>query len=364
MKKLTTMFLLTLICLSSWTQTLFDGVTLVDGSALGSENGNILIDGTLDAATGDEVLLSVTGVINKATSGNVIGLFLDLTETAVPGTHNAIQIDVDASTVLSIGNSGSIISVGYLTVGTATPTTDRHKLQGDTDFTRTDGIRLLNIASASAKVTFNPDNTNLGDVQFRGDTKNNLIYVDVSADLVGMGTTSPSAQLDIQGTMDTVQLQVDAFSGQTANIVEIEDGAGGALLTVEPDGDFLFGGPSGSATGIKTATTELTNISGTTVTATDLVPAGSVVLGVVVRVTEAITGASAFDVGDGSDADAWGDDIAIALDTVTTGADFTLVTVPVYGAATSIVLTSVTSDFTDGGVRIVVSYIDFTGPTS
>ena len=86
--------------------------------------------------------------------------------------------------------------------------------------------------------------------------------------------------------------------------------------------------------------------------------------GVTLRVTTTITGSTSFTVGDGSDVDAWGTGITQIAGDNTTGADFTIVTVPIYAAVTSVVLTSTGGSFTAGAVRLTVHYMDFTAATS
>jgi len=124
---------------------------------------------------------------------------------------------------------------------------------------------------------------------------------------------------------------------------------------------------NGQALTMKAATTTKTAMSGATVTATNLIPAGSMVIGITVRVTTLITGATTFDIGDGTDVDRWGAAIALAAGTTTTIANFTQDTDngPIYfPSATSVVLTANGSNFTAGAVRITVHYIDLTAPTS
>lgn len=124
-------------------------------------------------------------------------------------------------------------------------------------------------------------------------------------------------------------------------------------------------GDNGQAVTIgKAATTLLTGMSGATVTATNLIPAGSLVLGVTCRVTTLITGASSFDVGDGTTVDNWGNNIALTSGTTTSIADFTAASPDFYTASTSVVLTAVTSNFTAGAVRVTVHYITLTPPAS
>lgn len=104
--------------------------------------------------------------------------------------------------------------------------------------------------------------------------------------------------------------------------------------------------------------------SGATVTASNLIPANSIVLGITCRVTGTISGASSFSVGDGTDADRWGAGIAVAPGTTTNVSDFTIASPVYYGAANNVVLTAAGSDFTGGQVRITVHYVQLTPATS
>lgn len=121
---------------------------------------------------------------------------------------------------------------------------------------------------------------------------------------------------------------------------------------------------SGQRTSITHAISTVSGMSGATVTATNLIPAGSVVLGVTIRVTTAITGATSFEIGDGTDADRWGTAIAVASGTTTTNANTTITSVPIYAAATSVVLTANGGNFASGAVKITVHYIPLVAATS
>lgn len=91
-----------------------------------------------------------------------------------------------------------------------------------------------------------------------------------------------------------------------------------------------------------------------------VIPAGVLVLAVLIRVTTAVTGATDFDVGDGTDVDKWGAAIAIALGTTTDGEDFTALTPTFYTGATNVVLTANGGAFAGGVVKVTAFYIDFT----
>jgi hypothetical protein len=123
-------------------------------------------------------------------------------------------------------------------------------------------------------------------------------------------------------------------------------------------------GSNGQSLNLMEATTTKTGMSGATVTATNLIPAGSLVLAVTLRVTTTITGATTFTIGDGTTANRWGTGIALAAGTTTTLADAVTATPAIYPTATSVVLTATGSNFTAGAVRISVFYYSVTAPTS
>lgn len=122
---------------------------------------------------------------------------------------------------------------------------------------------------------------------------------------------------------------------------------------------------NGQTMNVKVATTSIATTSGATQTATNLIPAGCFYLGVTIRVTTAVTGATSIDIGDGSDADRWGDNIAVALNTTTTMASATATgSGERQATALSVVLTANGSNFTGGAVRVTVYYLDLTAATS
>jgi len=105
-------------------------------------------------------------------------------------------------------------------------------------------------------------------------------------------------------------------------------------------------------------------LSGAAVNLTSLIPAGAFVLGVTVRVTTAITGATSFSVGDGVTATRWGTTVGIALGTTTSGTNFAATSPSYFPTATNVVLTANGGSFTGGVVRATVHYLTFGGPTS
>lgn len=168
---------------------------------------------------------------------------------------------------------------------------------------------------------------------------------------LGTGTGTPS-----QWIVQTPSVVASGSGVQTYVNRLVIDSAGAAISSAD----------NGQASNVKHATDSQT-LSGATYTFTNLIPAGSIVVGVTIRVTTLITasgGGASFSIGDGSDVDRWGTGIAFAANTTTTGADFTIATVPHYAAATSVVLTVDVGAFTGGVVRATVHYLSLTAATS
>jgi hypothetical protein len=109
---------------------------------------------------------------------------------------------------------------------------------------------------------------------------------------------------------------------------------------------------------IKTKAVTLATSSGASVaTTTGFIPDGAVLVGLTTRVSTAITGATGYDIGDGSDADRWGANIGFALNTASDNRDWTAGTIECFTAAQEVTLTAVGSNFTGGAVVIVAHYL-------
>jgi hypothetical protein len=109
---------------------------------------------------------------------------------------------------------------------------------------------------------------------------------------------------------------------------------------------------------IKTKAVTLSALSGASVATTGgFIPDGAVLVGLTTRVSTAITGATGYDIGDGSDADRWGANIGIALNTSSDNRDWTAGTIECFTAAQEVTLTAVGSNFTGGAVVIVAHYL-------
>jgi hypothetical protein len=109
---------------------------------------------------------------------------------------------------------------------------------------------------------------------------------------------------------------------------------------------------------IKTKAVTLSALSGASVATTGgFIPDGAVLVGLTTRVSTAITGATGYDIGDGSDADRWGANVGIALNTSSDNTNWTAGTIECFTAAQEVTLTAVGSNFTGGAVVIVAHYL-------
>jgi hypothetical protein len=109
---------------------------------------------------------------------------------------------------------------------------------------------------------------------------------------------------------------------------------------------------------IKTLRESSGALSGASYTTTIAIPAYAHLIGVTTRVTTEVTGATTYDVGDGSDVDLWGAAVGVTLGSESRTADFTDVAA-VGPAATSrtVTLTANGSNFTAGVVEICLHYL-------
>jgi hypothetical protein len=112
---------------------------------------------------------------------------------------------------------------------------------------------------------------------------------------------------------------------------------------------------------IATARATLTNVTGATVTATALIPAGSVIMGVTSKVTTALGtggGTTGYQIGTATDADRWADKTGTALGTSTDNRDWTSGTIENFATATDVIVTAKGGNFNGTGViYISVQYM-------
>lgn len=108
---------------------------------------------------------------------------------------------------------------------------------------------------------------------------------------------------------------------------------------------------------LTSARTTLSGLGGASVTATNLIPDGAVVVGVTARVTTEITGSTGFLIGTAGDPDRWGDITGTAVGTTSDNRDWTAGTIECFTSTSDVVITAKTSNFTAGAVEIAIHYL-------
>ena len=182
--------------------------------------------------------------------------------------------------------------------------------------------------------------------------------------LIG-GTGGNGGYIDYNPSGTSVLRISNKYEGSGLSAIQLGFGNSTTPLTILQNGIIAVRGglANGQLLNIKSVMFLLSPFAGASMTATNLIPAGAVVVGVTVRVTTLITGPAGFDVGDGVDVDRWGNSINVALNTTTDATDYTATDLQVYPAATDVVITSDGAVFTAGALRITVHYFDFTPAT-
>ena len=242
--------------------------------------------------TARNLLLSLGGVIQEPdTDFTISGSTLTFTTPPVANTtfFGVIYGDMQATgtpsdgTVLpaSIASSGNfsfpqVTVTSNLTISSDSPKIFLTDTGDDDDFeirnddgtftirNSTDGNDIISVASDNATTFTGPItalststflgaavfNENGGNVDFRveGDTDANLLFVDASADKVGIGTSSPTKTLTVQG--DILKTRTDSGVGliylqndgsNNGNIVVNQNG-GVTRIQLHSDGDSYFNG--------------------------------------------------------------------------------------------------------------------------
>jgi hypothetical protein len=102
----------------------------------------------------------------------------------------------------------------------------------------------------------------------------------------------------------------------------------------------------------------LSALSGSSVSTTGtLIPDGAVVVGVTTRVATALSGATGYKVGDGTDADRWGDITGTAIGTTSDNSNWTAGSIECFIAGGEVTLTANGSNFAGGDIEVCVFYL-------
>lgn len=276
--------------------------------------------------------------------------------------------------------ASTVSAVGYAT-GTGAPTTS---------------IPIQGISSVAGAVTWEVRNTNSGTSASASVRASNASGAEILLQALGTGfTTSGMAIQDggrvvtdstLSGGLVIGPLGSNTLQFGTNNVLRLILAADGTSFSPVTDNVTVLGsatvryanlfgtqhttqGANGQASNIKQATTTVAAVTAATITATSLIPAGSLVIGIDMRITTTFdnsSGLTTINIGDGTDADRWGAAIARTSGTTTTLANITITSPVYYAAATNVVLTAVAGTFNvaAGSARLTVHYIDLTAATS
>jgi hypothetical protein len=218
-------------------------------------------------------------------------------------------------------------------------------------------VRTLTAPDASGTIALTSDfaappaigNTTPNSGAFSALTASSLVASGNVASDSNLRMRSNTGQISLGGSNDVL-----LFRG-AANVLELRSGT-------SPQAFRLYGtyssGTSYQRMTVRSVKQTLSALSGASATTTGtLIPDGAVVVGVTTRVATAITGATGYQVGDGTDADRWGDINAIALNTTSDNRDWTAGTIECFTSGGEVTLTANGSDFTAGAVEICVFYL-------
>lgn len=152
-----------------------------------------------------------------------------------------------------------------------------------------------------------------------------------------------------------------ADPGATPDLLLKRDAAGilAQVNGTNPQIQRLYGYLNGArlTRGSLHTATEAVTLSGATSVTGNLIPVGCFVLGVATSTTTTITGASGYQVGDGTTATRWGDITGTAVGTHSDNANSTANPTGYFAAAQGVTLTAKTSNFTGGVVQVTVFYL-------
>ena len=161
---------------------------------------------------------------------------------------------------------------------------------------------------------------------------------------------------------NTINMAVRALGGGALTLGSLDNSDGWSARGF--NFSFWKGTPE-ARTFLDISSVLLSALAGASVTTANLIPAGSIVLGITVRVETTITGPATFSIGDGVDVDRWGTGILVAAGTRTDITDYTSTnfTYNLAGNA-DVTITSDGVDFTGGDIRVVCHYMKVFAPTT
>jgi hypothetical protein len=206
-------------------------------------------------------------------------------------------------------------------------------------------------------------------IEFIGNASENVVQHNrftLSGSATGTNIAIDMDALTVTDEPNQINQMIDSFdSDWTTFINDTHDNVEFRL----PGAKFGLWGANHQYLNISQKTTELTSMSGATITWSNAIPAGSMVFGISARVTTLVTGATTMDIGEsGGDTDLYIDGMAVAADTTAdiANSNAALTGPKAYQSTTSILVTAVggAANFSAGALRLTLYYIELTPPTN
>lgn len=248
----------------------------VDSTATGGTTGNLLrlrnqsVDRFVVDYLGSVTIGSNTTNTSLTKYGNTAGdEFFIGTNAAGRFQRSATNSEVFRAQVSGDANGRFVTtSDGQLRWGDGTSSTDTTLQRSAANtLTLTGGLTINNDAGAFNFIV-------------KGDTDNNLFRTDAANDRVLIGNSTGTSKLYVRALSDTIVQVLRANSSQTANILELHNGAGGILTLFDATGGLVINEQGGNATVVRIEGDTATNLF-TTDAANDAVQIGTTTAGVI-----------------------------------------------------------------------------------
>jgi hypothetical protein len=226
-----------------------------------------------------------------------------------------------------------------------------------------DDLGIIFGSSNDSALYYDDDQTNHTVVFKLPATSNTILLIDptgaaATTDYGGPSETNPTLRLQSSNYSDTAEY-LKLSHNQTDGLVAV--GQGDLLVTTD-GADH-----KGAGTKMAHVSDTLTCDGGGSLTSTGLIPKYAISVTVTSRVTTGLTGPSTYDLGDGSDVDAYADDASASLGTTTGGIGDTkgptaIISTPVLAAGN--VVATFSPNCTAGAIKVVVHYGAPVAPTA
>ena len=192
----------------------FTGGTGIDTSGSGNAV-TFAIDSTVATLTGSQTLTNKT-LTAPTLTGTAVVASLDISgDIDVDGTTNLDVVDID----------GAVDMASTLTVGGEVFIAEKLTHTGDTDthfkFAGANDIRIVagdvEHAAFDGTIVFNQSGSSSMDFRVESDSQEHMLFVDASANRIGIANNAPASALDVTGSVTADGLTVDGTSTFSPN---------------------------------------------------------------------------------------------------------------------------------------------------